>query len=129
MTTARVTEDTAPSAEPGRVVFVQLLHVPDCPLVDTVRDLLRRCILRSGLNVTMEDLEGPYPSPTLLVNGVDVTGRPIAKGPSCRLDLPTEEEILSFLAAAPLHRSSHSTLKDPHDAVDNRWHRTPRIIR
>ncbi|MGH8997118.1 MAG: hypothetical protein ACRDYB_14000 [Acidimicrobiales bacterium] len=50
----------------------------------------------------MKDLEGPYPSPTLLVDGVDATGRPTTAGPSCRLDLPTEEEILTSLRGASL---------------------------
>jgi hypothetical protein len=52
------------------------------------------------LNVTVEELEGPYPSPTLLINGADVTGRPIAAGPSCRLDSPTDDEILGALTRA-----------------------------
>lgn len=99
VTTARVADHAVTPAQPGRPVPIQLLQVPDCPLVDSVRDVLQRCILQSGLNVVVEDLEGPYQSPTLLVNGVDVTGRPTTTEPSCRLDLPTEEEILTSLTA------------------------------
>ncbi|MGH9298456.1 MAG: alkylmercury lyase [Acidimicrobiales bacterium] len=98
--TTAVDFDETSIAEP--VLHVELLHVPDCPLVDSVRALLQRCILRSGLHVFVENLEGPYSSPTLLVNGGDVTGRPTAEQPSCRLDLPTEEEILTSLTAASL---------------------------
>lgn len=102
MTVLGVQEDTTPSAERGLPVSVQLLHVPGCPLVDSVRGLLQRCIHRSGLGVVVEDLEGPYPSPTLLVDGADATGRPTTAGPSCRLDLPTEEEILASLRGTSL---------------------------
>jgi len=56
--------------------------------------LLRR------LNVAVEEVEGSYSSPTLLINGADVTGHPAVVGPSCRLDVPTEEEILIALTRA-----------------------------
>ena len=44
-----------------------------------------------------EEIEGPYPSPTLLIDGIDVTGRDPGTEPCCRLDLPTEEDILMAL--------------------------------
>ena len=81
-------------------IHIQVLHVPDCPLVKELRGRLDHCLSRRGLNVTVEEIEGPYPSPTLLINGVDVTGRPTTAGPSCRLDSPTEEEILGALTRA-----------------------------
>jgi hypothetical protein len=81
-------------------IHIQLLHVPDCPLVEELRGRLDRCLSRRGLNVIVEELEGPYTSPTLLINGTDVTGRPVAVGPSCRLDSPTEDEILGALTRA-----------------------------
>jgi hypothetical protein len=43
----------------------------------------------------VQELEGAFASPTLLVDGVDVTGRPAVSEPSCRLDLPTREQILA----------------------------------
>jgi hypothetical protein len=48
---------------------------------------------KSDADAIVEELAGDYNSPTLLVNGFDVTGRPRAlEGVmSCRLDLPTEE--------------------------------------
>jgi len=46
----------------------------------------------------VEQLEGPYPSPALLIDGADVTGKPLVQQPSCRLDLPTEEQIMAALA-------------------------------
>lgn len=42
---------------------------------------------------------GPYPSPALLIDGLDVTtGEPIVGAARCQLDLPTREQILTALA-------------------------------
>jgi len=87
----------SPEAPPIRV---QLLFVPDCPLIDRLRTTFQDCLARSGARVLIEELEGPYPSPTLLIDGADVTGRELELQPSCRLDLPTEEQILAALARA-----------------------------
>jgi len=78
-------------------ISVQLLHIPDCPRVDAVRDMLRRSLAKTGARVTFEDVEGPYPSPTLLIDCTDVTGYQPESGPSRRLDLPTEDAILAAL--------------------------------
>jgi hypothetical protein len=80
-------------------VQIQLLHVPDCPLVDRVRATLRTSLAKTTVWVTIEEIEGPYPSPTLLIEGQDVTGRTAVAGPSCRLDLPTEEQVLAALSS------------------------------
>jgi hypothetical protein len=81
----------------GPAVRIQLLHVPDCPLVDRVRATLRGSLAKTTIRVMIEDIEGPYPSPTLLIEGQDVTGRTPMSAPSCRLDLPTEEQVLAAL--------------------------------
>ncbi len=88
----------APGAEAD--IRIHLLHVPECPLVGKLRTVLQRGLARSELHAEVEELEGPYPSPTLLVNGVDVTGREAGNEPSCRLDLPGEEQILTALIRA-----------------------------
>lgn len=84
-------------------VRVQLLHVADCPNLAEVRDRLRASLARAGVAATVEETEGPFPSPTLLVDGVDVTGRHAEVSSACRLDLPTERDIITALtkAAAP----------------------------
>lgn len=92
--------------DPGHApptIAVQLLHVPDCPLVDAIRDTLGRSVAKTGVQITVEDIEGPYPSPTLLIDGIDVTGHEPARGPSCRLDLPTEDDIVAALRASDGH--------------------------
>lgn len=89
-----MTNDNAPP------ISVTLLSLPDCPLIGQVRSTLRDCLTRSGASVVVERLEGPYPSPTLLIDGADVTGKSLVQQPSCRLDLPTEEQIMAALARA-----------------------------
>lgn len=76
---------------------IQILRLPDCPRAGRLRSLVEWCVARSGLNATLEEVEGPYPSPTLLINGADVTGRPAGAAPSCRLDIPGEGQILAAL--------------------------------
>jgi hypothetical protein len=83
----------------GPAVLIQLLHVPDCPLVDQVRATLRTSMAKTTIPVMIEEIEGPYPSPTLLIDGQDVSGRSAVSAPSCRLDLPTEEQVLAALSS------------------------------
>ncbi|KAG4415548.1 hypothetical protein IFR04_011312 [Cadophora malorum] len=82
-----------------KTVQVQLLCVPDCPLVESVRSTLKKSLARVPVDHIVEVLVGDYSSPTILVNGFDVTGCPRApEGQmSCRLDLPTEEQIIAAL--------------------------------
>lgn len=77
---------------------IQLLHVPGCPTTGQVRACLHECLQQAGFSVVIEESEGPYPSPTLLVDGVDVaTGPPLTGTTCCRLDLPTHEQITTAL--------------------------------
>jgi hypothetical protein len=78
-------------------VRIELLHVPDCPHVDAARALLRECLAELRLDVTPQDKEGEYPSPTILVNGVDVMGAPASQSATCRLDVPTRHRLLLAL--------------------------------
>ena len=77
---------------------VQMLSVPDCPLVERVRAALRLAVARSGINAAVRERVGTYPSPSVLIDGRDVlTGEPLASHACCRLDLPTTEEIAAAL--------------------------------
>ena len=78
-------------------IRVQLLHVADCPNLGELRRTVEQTIARLGVRAVIEEVEGPYPSPTLLVNGDDVTGRPVGSEPSCRLDTPTREQIIAAI--------------------------------
>ena len=79
------------------ITEVELLYCCDCPNVDAARALLRSCLSELGLELTVVDREVDYPSPTILVDGVDVMGRPESERPGCRLDLPTRARVLEAL--------------------------------
>jgi hypothetical protein len=82
-------------------VIIQLLHVPDCPHVEQARQLLHDCLRDLDMtSVAVVDREGNFPSPSILVNGVDVMGAQSMDSPSCRLDVPTRERIMSALNPA-----------------------------
>lgn len=87
-----------PAVNPdAATVQIQLLHVADCPLVGQLRSTLRAALLKVAVPVAIEEIEGPCPSPTLLIAGSDVTGRAPEPGTYCRFDLPTEDQILAAL--------------------------------
>lgn len=78
---------------------IELLHLPDCPNVDAAWSLLRACLSELGLtSLEVADKTGEFPSPSILVNGIDVTGQPTIESASCRLDLPTRERVMRALA-------------------------------
>lgn len=82
------------------VIHIQLLHVPECPLVGQVRATLRSSLSKANVRATIEEIEGPYPSPTLLIDGIDVAGRATAPGLACRIDLPTQDQVIVALGAS-----------------------------
>lgn len=78
---------------------IELWYVPDCPLIDRVRANLYECLEHRGLDITVHEREGDYPSPTLIIDGVDVaTGTAPDSAVCCRLDLPTHDQIHAALA-------------------------------
>lgn len=79
---------------------VELHYHRGCPNAPTTRELLQRCLARLHLNVPVLELEGDHPSPSILVDGLDVMGQPTSPGQGCRLDLPTESVLLEALSAA-----------------------------
>lgn len=82
----------------GPRVRVRLEYVADCPLVERVRARLRDALAMTGVSAVVEDVEGAYASPTLLINGRDaVTGRTVGGDARCRLDLPTTAQIVLAL--------------------------------
>jgi len=86
-------------AVPGHPVEtrIEVLHTPGCPHVDEARSLLRTCLAELRLELSIQEREGDYPSPTILVNGIDVMGRTDIQGAMCRLDLPTRDRVLAAL--------------------------------
>jgi hypothetical protein len=86
--------DSSPIHE---MVEVELRYVAGCPHADAARALLRECLTELKLDVAIEDKEGEYPSPTILVNGKDVMGAPESQAAACRLDVPTRQRLLAAL--------------------------------
>jgi hypothetical protein len=106
-----------------RELRIQILHVADCPLVAGVRKDLQACLDQYEVDALIEEVEGPYPSPTLLVGGRDVTEHPPGVGPACRLDLPSRDQISraieAALALADDHASDRSAITEVgHDSRD-----------
>jgi mercuric ion transport protein len=94
------------------MITVELLFFPDCPNVDPARDQLRRALEAEALpeswtehDVTAADaprhLRG-HGSPTILVNGRDVTGAEPGAGASCRLYAGSDQPGVPPLAAVVL---------------------------
>jgi hypothetical protein len=76
---------------------IELLSVPECPQVDATRGLLRSCLAELGLGVPVEEKVGAFPSPTILIDGVDVMRNAGIAGATCRLDIPTRDRLIEAL--------------------------------
>ncbi|ORV61088.1 hypothetical protein [Mycobacterium gastri] len=80
---------------------IELLTSPGCPNAAAARATITECLTSLGIDVPIIDRVGSYPSPTVLVDGVDVmrpeAGPPI--GNACRLDLPTPSRVFDALRA------------------------------
>ncbi len=80
---------------------IELLTSPGCPNADTAKQTITDALATLGIDVPIIERIGRYPSPTVLVDGVDVmrpgTGAPI--GDACRLEMPTPQRVLDALSA------------------------------
>lgn len=81
-------------------MLIELRSVPGCPNLPPARDLLRACLAERGLPLSVTETVGDYPSPSVLVDGVDVMGTPAEGSASCRLDVPTADAIRAALQHA-----------------------------
>ncbi len=79
---------------------IELLHVPGCPHVANARRLLQECLAELKITAHVEEHQGAYPSPTILLDGRDVMGGSMGDRAACRLDQPTREAILAALGTA-----------------------------
>lgn len=103
---------------------VELLFLADCPNVPAAREVLRRAMEEAGLQPTWSEHDVMEPdapehvrgfgSPTILVEGSDVTGSaPSTGGCSCRVyagsevrGVPPQESIVRALVASRLPPSN-----------------------
>ena len=81
-------------------VIVELRAVPDCPNLEATRSLLHACLAEAGLTVQVIERIGDYPSPSILIDGIDVTGADPDGPPSCVLLPPTAGQIRAALHSA-----------------------------
>lgn len=81
---------------------VELLRSPGCRNADGTHAMLRNCLAECGVRDPILELVGPFASPTVLINGLDVVGEPPGGHirESCRLDLPTADHVRSAVRAA-----------------------------
>lgn len=83
----------------GNAMRIDLLTAPECPNAERARAVVAECLDTLGLDVPVHHLVGQYPSPTVLIDGIDVmrpeSGPPT--GDACRLDLPTRQRVLDAL--------------------------------
>jgi hypothetical protein len=80
-------------------VKIELLRFSGCPHVNEARQLLVDCLNEIGLgDIQIDDREGEFPSPSIVIDGRDVMGEPTVIAACCRLDLPTRERVLAALA-------------------------------
>jgi hypothetical protein len=80
--------------------MVELRTVPDCPNLDATRNLLRACLSEAGLQVAVAERIGEYRSPSVLIDGKDVTGADPDGPAACVLRPPTADQIRAALRAA-----------------------------
>ena len=79
---------------------IELVGVPGCPNLDATRRELRIALRELRLDHPIVEYLGPYPSPAVVVDGLDVsTGLPLRVGACCRLRAPTRVQIITALAA------------------------------
>jgi hypothetical protein len=96
---------------------IELFTAPGCPNADAARTLLNDCLAKLGINAPIVDRVGRYPSPTVLVDGIDVMRQEagVPSGDTCRLDQPTRQCVLDALRANARNqvgRHSNSALDD-----------------
>lgn len=87
-------------------VIVELRAVPDCPNLGATRAVLWACVAEAGLPLSViVERVGDFPSPSVLVDGVDVTGADPYGPAACVLAPPTSDQIRTALAGTPAANS------------------------
>ena len=80
---------------------VELLHHHGCPHAHAAHQLIEQCLRTLAISSPILGRVDDYPSPTVLVDGIDVMPptHPIPPGNACRLDTPTQDRLLEVLSA------------------------------
>lgn len=78
---------------------IELLTSPGCPNAAAAKEVITKALTTLRIDASIIDRVGAYPSPTVLIDGVDVM-RPESAAPAgeaCRLDLPTPQRVFDAL--------------------------------
>ena len=88
-------------------IRIQFLFFDGCPLADAAKESLEAALSECGMSTyeeldifdptTPHELRG-WGSPTVLVNGGDVTGQPKGDSPGCRLYPDGEPSTMTIIA-------------------------------
>ena len=86
---------------------VELVYFTGCPNVRPMRQLLRRCLERCGLDSAIveantDDAATPadyrrFSSPTVLIDGIDILAGAVSDAHACRLKMPSEAELMAAI--------------------------------
>jgi len=81
---------------------IELHTSPGCPNAAAAREVITKTLSALRIDASIIDRVGCYPSPTVLIDGVDVmrpeSGAPV--GYVCRLDPPTPQRVFDALVRA-----------------------------
>jgi len=64
-------------------MIVELRSVPGCPNLEATRSTLTACLAEAGVAAPIIERIGDYRSPSILINGSDVTGADPDSSPAC----------------------------------------------
>lgn len=80
---------------------IEHLGSPGCPNAGASYTLLVQCLADLALDASVIERVGAFPSPTVLVDGIDVMrpGQTVV-GQHCRLDTPTRAAVVAALRRA-----------------------------
>ncbi|MGH3675514.1 MAG: alkylmercury lyase [Mycobacterium sp.] len=87
---------------------IEILTAPGCPNAAGAKETVAECLTALGVEAPIVERVGRYPSPTILIDGVDVMGSApgVPIGDACRLDLPTPQRVLEALRGRPQQPST-----------------------
>jgi hypothetical protein len=78
---------------------VELLLHDGCRSARAAYRLIQECLITLAIPTPVLVQVGDYPSPTVLIDGVDVMrpGSTLSPARACRIDVPTRERLLAAL--------------------------------
>jgi hypothetical protein len=99
-----IASGTAQKSSNGEV-RISILHVPQCVWVPRLRGEVEAALSCLHATAVVEEIEGSYLSPTLLVDGIEIPGYTAGSEPACRIDIPSRKEIAAALLAGMARRT------------------------